>query len=284
MTLISKSSFDEIKKNIKRQAKTRAFYTIIFILSIVFIIILGVDVANERNAGSFSRGITKVFDFPIDIISDAFERGWGWYPLLLKYFPTLLSTVNMALFATLVGFFGAVIMSLLASRNLIKNKFIVQCTRRLLDILRSFPEIIIATLLLYLMGQSILPAFFAIAIHTIGVLGKLFSEVIENIDEGPIEGLTSLGSSWPQKIIYGVFPQVFPHFVSYTMLRLEINVRSSTILGFVGAGGIGQALKLSIAWRFGDHVSAIMVLIIVTIVIIDRLSSLVRHRVIGLKI
>ena len=92
-----------------------------------------------------------------------------------------------------------------------------------------------------------------------------------------------MGGKGFEIVVFGVLPQVLPHFVSYSMFRLEINVRSSTILGFVGAGGIGQALKLGIAWRFGDHVTAIMVLIIFSIIIIDRISSKVRHKVIGLK-
>lgn len=284
MSNLSKSKTSEIEDKIRQLSKTRFYYTVIAILAIMGTIIIGLDIAEQRNAGSFRTGITKIFDFPIDLITDSIETGWGWYPLLLKYFPVLLSTLNMALFATIVGFAGAVGASLLASRNLISNVFVVQTTRRILDILRSFPEIIIATLLLYLMGKSILPAFFAISIHTIGVLGKLFSEVIENVDTDPLEGLESLGANWFQKVVFAVLPQVLPHFVSYTMLRLEINVRSSTILGFVGAGGIGQALKLGIAWRFGDHVTAIMVLIIFSIIIIDRISSKVRHKVIGIKV
>ena len=284
MSNLSKSKISEIEEQVRQLSKTKFYYTVIAIIAIMGTLIIGLDIAEQRNAGSFRNGITKVFDFPVDLITDSINTGWGWYPLLLKYLPVLLSTLNMALFATIVGFVGAVGASLLASRNLIPNVFVVQTTRRILDILRSFPEIIIATLLLYLMGKSILPAFFAISIHTVGVLGKLFSEVIENVDTKPIEGLESLGANWFQKVVFGVLPQVLPHFVSYSMLRLEINVRSSTILGFVGAGGIGQALKLGIAWRFGDHVTAIMVLIIFSIIIIDRISSKVRHKVIGIKV
>ena len=121
----------------------------------------------------------------------------------------------------------------------------------------------------------------AIAIHTTGALGKLFSEAIENIDMKPVEGLQSAGASWLQRVRFAVIPQVFPIFLSYTLLRLEINGRASTILGFVGAGGIGEALSTVIQWRYGDEILAIMFLLVVTITSLDYLSRYARGKLIG---
>jgi phosphonate transport system permease protein len=136
---------------------------------------------------------------------------------------------------------------------------------------------------LYLMGQSPVPAVIAITIHTTGVLGKLFSEAIENADMRPVEGLQSAGASWFSRVRFGVLTQVLPLFFSYTLLRVEINVRASTILGFVGAGGIGEALSAMIQWRHGDQICAIIVLIVATITALDYLSSYVRNRFIGYR-
>jgi phosphonate transport system permease protein len=123
----------------------------------------------------------------------------------------------------------------------------------------------------------------AVAIHTAGALGKLFSEVTENIDPKPVEGLKATGASWTQRIRFAVMPQVAPNFLSYFLLRLEINVRASAILGFVGAGGIGTELRRTIGWGqgAGDETAALFVLLFLSIVAIDQVSSALRERLTG---
>ena len=187
----------------------------------------------------------------------------------------------MALLSTFIGFVFAIILACFASRNIMPSATVVAFTRRMLDLFRSFPEIVIALIFLYLMGKSLLPAVIAITIHTAGALGKLFSEAIENIDTKPLEGLASTGAGWTSQVRFGVFPQVMPLFFSYAILRLEINVRASTILGFFGAGGIGQALSTMIQWRDGGRVMAIFFLLVVTIVALDYLSDWIRSKMVG---
>ena len=126
-----------------------------------------------------------------------------------------------------------------------------------MDFCRAFPELVLAMVLLFLMGKSAVPALIAVAFHTVGALGKLFSEANENIDMKPGEGLKATGANWFQQVRYGVIPQVLPNYLSYALLRLEINVRASTILGFVGAGGIGEQLTANIQWTYGADVLAI---------------------------
>jgi len=273
----------EVEINLHRMARQRTLYTLIALAVVTVIVVSGVTIAEEQNAGSFARGIDNFFDYPADMIAEAWEAGWSFWPLLLKFFPALLSTINMALFATFTGFAFAVVLSLFASANLIGNRAVVFAVRRFLDLLRSFPELVIAMIFLYLMGQSPVPAVIAISIHTTGVLGKLFSEAIENADMRPVEGLQSAGASWFSRVRFGVLTQVLPLFFSYTLLRVEINVRASTILGFVGAGGIGEALSAVIQWRHGDQICAIIVLIVGTITALDYLSSYVRNRFIGYR-
>lgn len=268
----------EIENQLNALARTRMIYTLIFIAAIVILTVTGVTMAEARNAGSFSRGIDNFFDYPVDLFVEAFETGWAWWGLLLKHLPELINTINLALFSTFLGFIFAVVLSLVASKNLIQSAFWVGFARRTLDIMRSFPELVIAMVFLYLMGKSELPALIAIWIHTIGALGKLFSEAVENCDSRPLDGLESAGANWWQKVRFGVFPQVLPLFFAYGMMRLEINVRASTILGFVGAGGIGEALSTMIQWRYGDEILAIMALLVVTITALDYLSSYVRNR------
>ena len=149
-----------------------------------------------------------------------------------------------------------------------------------MDIMRAVPEIVIALVLIFVMGGGPVPAMIAIAFHTSGALGKLFSEVSENADLKPVEGLASVGANWSQRMLLGVLPQVAPNYLSYALLRFEINIRASAILGFVGAGGIGYELKNAMSWGQGkfDEAAAIFLLLFGTIVVFDQLSSVVRNR------
>ena len=132
-------------------------------------------------------------------------------------------------------------------------------------------------------GLGAMPGVIALAIHTMGALGKLFSEVVENIDLKPVDGVTAAGGSWWQIVRFAVVPQVLSNFASYALLRFEINVRGASIMGFVGAGGIGQDLIEAIRKFYYSDVSAILLLILVTVAVIDTLTARVRHRLIGLE-
>ena len=158
--------FDTIEKNLKAMAFKRLLYSLISILAVIFLLSSGLTIAENNNAGSFERGISKFFDYPVDLFKEAFESGWRWYAYVFKYLPDLISTINMAFFSTLFGAIFALLLSLFASKNLIKNPYIVTFARRTMDILRSFPELVIAMIFLYLMGKSELPAVIAIVIHT----------------------------------------------------------------------------------------------------------------------
>jgi phosphonate transport system permease protein len=130
-------------------------------------------------------------------------------------------------------------------------------------------------------GLGPFPGILAIAIHTSGALGKLFSEVNENIDIKICDGVIASGGNWIQMIRYSVIPQVLPNILSYTLLRFEINVRAASVIGFVGAGGIGQELMLVIRQYIYPDISAIVLMIIVTVIFIDMICEKYRHSIIG---
>ncbi|HEU4985608.1 MAG TPA: ABC transporter permease subunit, partial [Rhizobiaceae bacterium] len=121
----------------------------------------------------------------------------------------------------------------------------------------------------------------AVSIHTIGALGKMFFEVVENADLKPEEGLRAAGANWVERVWFGIVPQVMPNFLSYGLLRLEINVRASTIIGAVGGGGIGEALRLSISRNHEAKTLAIVLLLFCTIVAVDQFSAWLRRRIVG---
>lgn len=278
------SHLETLEDELKVLQRRKKIYTIIGIATTAAVVLFGIDMANTANATPFSQGIVKIFDFPIDMFAMAYDLGFSrWFARVVEFWPDLQLTLNMALLSTFLAFVVAIPISCLAAQNIVRSRTVVTTTRRMLDLFRSFPEIVIALVLLYLMGKSLLPAVIAIFIHTVGVFGKQFSEAIENIDVKPLEGLESVGAGWVSRIRFGVFPQVMPIIFSYTILRLEINVRASTILGFFGAGGIGQALSTMIQWRDGGRVVAIFVLLVLTIILLDYLSDWIRSKLIGLK-
>ncbi|MFN4204364.1 MAG: phosphonate ABC transporter, permease protein PhnE [Tabrizicola sp.] len=254
------------------------------ILLVIFVAIMasGWWLADSRNAGGFWGGLHQVLDFPSEVLAEAWAKRASLPGLFWDHIPALIETLNIAAVATLIGALAAMALSLLATRGLARWPRLIPVFRRTMDALRAIPEIVIALVLIFILGGGPVPAVIAIALHTGGALGKLFSEVAENADLKPVEGLASVGANWSQRMWLGVIPQVAPNWLSYALLRFEINVRASAILGFVGEGGIGHDLKLAMQWGQGryDEVVAIFLLLFLTIVAIDRLSDHYRHKLV----
>ena len=204
-----------------------------------------------------------------------------WYFNFKKYAALLYETFNMAVLATLMGFIFALILSFLSAKNITPNIYSYHLVKRILEFLRGVPEIIFAILFVWALGVGPLAGIIAITIHTTGALGKLFSEVHENADLKNCEAIRSHGGNWVSEMRYGIIPKVLPNIISYALLRFEINIRASTVIGFVGAGGIGQELYLVINFNYYEEVSAIILLIILTVITIDISSGRIRQKIIG---
>ena len=204
-----------------------------------------------------------------------------WYFNFKKYAALLYETFNMAVLSTLMGFVFALLLSFLSAKNITPNIFSYHFVKRFLEFLRGVPEIIFAILFVWALGVGPLAGIIAITIHTTGALGKLFSEVHENADLKTCEAIRSHGGNWVSEMRYGIIPKVLPNIISYALLRFEINIRASTVIGFVGAGGIGQELYLVINFNYYEEVSAIILLIILTVITIDISSGRIRQKIIG---
>ena len=271
---------DRIQSSYLQQVRKRRLYGGITLLVFVLLMVSGFNIADDRNAGSFWDGIGKVGDYPADVLSEAWEKLSDLPGLIVKYFPALIETINIAAVSTLIGAVFGLIFSLLATRGLARWPRLIPLFRRMMDIMRAVPAIVIALVLIFVLGGGPLPAVIAIAIHTAGALGKLFSAAAENASLKPVEGLASTGANWSQQMWLGVIPQVAPNYLSYGLLRFEINIRASAILGFVGAGGLGYELRNAMAWGPGrfDEAAAIFILLFGSIVFFDQLSSRFRNR------
>jgi phosphonate transport system permease protein len=234
----------------------------------------------------FVKGLPGMFDYireTLPVIRPAhagadiaswYGRGWIW---LKAIFDTILIALLATFFATLAAF----IMCFPASRNLVESYPIYFACRRLMEIARGVPELVYALVFVPAFGLGPIPGVLAIGIHGAGSLCKLFSEVNENIDTSQIEGTRATGANWLQMIRYSVVPQVAPNFMSYALLRMEINVRAATVIGFVGAGGIGMELMFAIRQFQYTDISAMVLMIFVCVFALDYLCENLRHRIIG---
>ncbi len=202
---------------------------------------------------------------------------WGFWIWLDALFVSLL----MAFTATVVGTTIGGLLSFVASRNLMKKYWLYFIVRRTLEIARTVPDIVWALIFIFPFGTGPLAGVLALMVHTTGAQGKLFSEVNENCDHNPIDGIRASGGNWFEEIRYAVVPQVLPNFISYTFWRLALNVQAATVMGFVAAGGIGYELITAIRLLYFLDVGAILLMIIGTVFLIDMASEKLRHHFIG---
>jgi phosphonate transport system permease protein len=282
VTLAAAGGSDGIKSDYMAMVRRKRMYSGLMLVIFILLLAAGFDLADSRSAGGFWAGLSRVFDFPGELIAEAITKIALLPGHLAHYFPALVETLNIAAVSTLTGAMLAVVLSLLATRGLARWPRLIPLFRRMMDVMRALPEIVIALVLIFVLGGGPVPAMIAIAFHTAGALGKLFSEVNENADLKPVEGLSSVGATWLQRMWLGVLPQVAPNYLSYALLRFEINVRASAILGFVGAGGIGSELRIAISWGAGryDAAAAIFILLFLAIVAIDQVSSHYRNKLV----
>ncbi|MBC8129394.1 MAG: phosphonate ABC transporter, permease protein PhnE [Rhizobiaceae bacterium] len=194
------------------------------------------------------------------------------------YLEEMVVTVQIALWGTVLAVILSVPFGILSSENL-APWYIVQPTRRLMDMFRAIHEVVFAVLFVVAVGLGPFAGVMALFIHTTGILAKLFSEAVEAIDPRPVEAIRSTGASKIQEIVYGVIPQVLPLWMSYALYRFESNVRGATILGLIGAGGIGQAMFETIRGFYYSQAAAILILVVVTVTLTDLLSQQLRKRV-----
>jgi phosphonate transport system permease protein len=296
-----------VEQHWRELAARRRLYTLIGLAAFVFAMGGSLWFANETNSGKFFDRLPYFFDFlhelqprdPFEIVRALFDLPSPYddgslkynYPegryylteslYLPEYLYKMIETVNIALISTVIGVVFGFMLAFLAARNMMPNPWVRGAARRMMEILRAFPEVVIAGFFLAILSLGPVPAIIAVSLHTIGALGKLFYEVIENADMKADEGLRAVGANWFERVRFAMVPQVLPNFMSYFLLRVEINVRASTIIGAVGGGGIGELLRLSISQSHAAKTIAIVGLLLVTIIAVDQFSAWLRKRLVG---
>ncbi|RKD24037.1 phosphonate ABC transporter, permease protein PhnE [Ammoniphilus oxalaticus] len=231
-------------------------------------------------------GYSTEFDFSKFLrLGKSVEFVWNkWLPIDWSIFPVALKsaiiTLQIAILGTFIGMLIALPLSFLAAFNTAPSAYLYHLTRSILNFLRSVPEIVLGLILVPSLSLGPFPAVMAIAIHNIGVLGKLISELIEAADTGQQEAVTSVGASKLFVILYGILPQIIPNILSQYFYRLEVGVRASLILGFIGGGGIGNMLFIDFKVFNYQAVACEVLVIMLLVLIVDYVGTLVRKKVI----
>ncbi|KAF0813874.1 Phosphate-import permease protein PhnE [Andreprevotia sp. IGB-42] len=195
------------------------------------------------------------------------------------YLSEMIVTVQIAAWGTVLAVICAAPLSILASTNIVPP-WVYQPVRRAMDACRAINEMVFAMLFIVAVGLGPFAGVLALWIHTTGILAKLFSEAVEAIDPRPVEGIRSTGASPLEEVIYGVIPQVLPLWISYSLYRFESNVRSASVVGMVGAGGIGVILYEIIRGFQYAETCAVMIMIVITVSLIDLVSAQIRKALI----
>ncbi|MDB5762492.1 MAG: phnE [Herminiimonas sp.] len=192
------------------------------------------------------------------------------------YLQELLVTLQIAIWGTALAVVCAIPLGLLCSSN-IAPPWVNQPMRRLMDAARAINEMVFAMLFVVAVGLGPFAGVLALFVHTTGILAKLFSEAVEAIDPQPVEGIRATGAHVLEEIVFGVLPQVMPLWISYALYRFESNVRSATVVGMVGAGGIGVILWEVIRGFQYAQTCAVLLMIVLTVILIDLISSRLRR-------
>ena len=237
---------------------------------IAALLIYSIDAVDLENLPQLFTNSDRIQNFAAELLRPDFG---DWRLFVAKMW----ETVQIALWGTFLAVFLGVPLGLAAARN-IAPIWVVTPVRWVMNLLRSVPDLVMGLLFVVAVGLGPLAGVLAIMLNTAGVLAKLFSEAVESIDKGPVEGVRATGALPLHEIMWGVIPQVAPLWTSFALYRFESNSRSATVLGLIGAGGIGQVLFDRMNAFDFNGVSAVVIIVIVAVTLIDMLSQAMRKR------
>jgi phosphonate transport system permease protein len=260
----------KIKKSIPKKYKG-------FIIGILIVLIY-YWAAKGTNFSLFN--FIEGLPFMLDFISRMFPPDIS---NLGRFLIKAVETLQMAIVGSTIGAIIAFPLSFLAARNIMSNKFIYQTVRTIFDMFRGINEIVWGLIFVSMVGLGPFPGVLALSVHVTGALGRYFSEAIEGVDPRKIKAIFSTGANKIQVIIRGVLPEVKPNFINYSLYYLENNFRAATVLGLVGAGGIGMELLTSMRLFKTQEVLTILIIMILMVILIDRFSAYIRKNILKME-
>ncbi|MFH2021114.1 MAG: phosphonate ABC transporter, permease protein PhnE [archaeon] len=251
-------------------------YTGLFIGIMIVLVYYWALTGTDASPITFAKGIPYMVDFVHRMFPPDFTN-FG------KFLLKAVETLQMAIVGSTLGALIALPLSFLSARNIMPNKIIYHSVRTIFDICRGINEIIWGLIFVSMVGLGPFPGVLALAVHVTGALGRYFSEAIETVDPEVIRAIISTGASKIQVITRGIFPQVKPLFINYMLYYLENNFRAATVLGLVGAGGIGMELITSMRLFRNKEVLTILIIMVAMVISIDRLSAYIRKKVVRIE-
>lgn len=255
--------------NGKIVTRKTSFLPLYILITVIFMFI-----SAEVTHFSFSTLILRSKQFFV-IISDMIPPNWSY---VNRVFGPLLETIKMSLLGSIIGSFVAIPLAVLCANNIVKNKFVTGFFKFFLSILRTLPTLVVALIATFILGLGAFAGTIAIFMFTVSYVGKIMYEQIETIDMGTFEAMESLGLTKLQAFRFSILPEILPNYLSTAIFCFEGNVRYASILGYVGAGGLGLLLNERLGWRDYSSVGAILLLLIITVAFIEMLSEYLRKK------
>jgi len=259
----------ELESHLKPQWSWKTLVSIFLFCSIIVFIVKDLEI-------NFIKLISDSSKYFGDILSRMLPPDFSNLNQLIY---AMFETIEIAFLGTFIAIVLSIPFGLFSARNLAPNYFVYIVCKTVVIFFRAIPEFIIAMILVIAIGFGAMPGVLALGLHTMGFLAKFYAEDIEHINKGPIDALKSSGATKSQIISFGIIPQILPAFVANNLYILDRNVRMATMLGIVGAGGIGYELQSSFRMFEYERVSAIIILIFFTIFLIDNFSSYIRSKI-----
>lgn len=262
------NNYDHLKHHLKPQWGWRTYISIAALIGIYALIFIDLEI-NLRDL------LTNSGKYIFDVVSRMLPPDFSNFSELAL---SMIETVEIAMLGTLLAIGLSIPMAVLSARNITPGYQIYIICRTITIFFRALPEFIVAMILVIAIGFGAVPGILALGFHTMGFLAKFYAESIEHIDENPLEALQVMGASKWQVFAFGIIPQIMPSFMGNNFYILDRNIRMATMLGIVGAGGIGYELQSSFRMFEYERVSAIIILIFLTIFLIDNISSYIRKK------
>ena len=259
-----------------RPAKPRRS-PIVLLGAVTFAVITLVSASEQFGIGLDIGALIEDITRGAGIIGELLRPNWGFLPRTVE---PMLETFKIAIVAAFVGCFVALPVAFLASRVTAPGRRTLMVSRAILSVVRAIPDFLYALIFVAAVGIGPLPGIMALIFFNIGVVAKLLSETVDGIDTGPIEAARAGGSDRTQTVRWAVFPQVLPNYVAFSLYAFELNIRASTVIGIVGAGGIGTLLFTQYRFFAWGNVSVIIIELFVFVFLIELLSIRMRRRLV----
>ena len=238
---------------------------------LILLLLWGSSVKTESSISHLIIGFPNM----MDLLKQMVPPNWAYFDNITG---AMLETIRMAIIGTTFGAIISIPVALFSASNIVQNSWIFYPTRFILNLIRTVPDLLLASIFVAIFGLGALPGILALTVFSIGLIAKLLYESIEAIDRGPLEAMVSVGANKIQLIVFGVIPQVLAYFISYVLYTFEINVRAAAVLGLVGAGGIGLFYNKTLGFLEYDKASSIIVYTLVVVLLIDYISTKLREK------